>query len=181
VANRSRLASGSVGRLGSRIRTRQKALCHSPLERLHLCCKDSCEFVESSHRTVLLRNPHRRSILILENRRAGRFLILKEQKTDPPPVLKIFRTRNAHLCRRGQIRRPGNGDFDRSPPALHPPFMGAPGGGQGRVLSLCFLRFFIGRFVSSWARDGNRPAANAPSCLAVQRHTSLNRVGLNSV
>jgi hypothetical protein len=23
----------------------------------HLCCKGSCEFVESSHRTVLLRNP----------------------------------------------------------------------------------------------------------------------------
>src|SRR5262249_12057936 len=28
VANRSRLASGSVGRLGSHIRARQKALCH---------------------------------------------------------------------------------------------------------------------------------------------------------
>src|SRR5262249_48895566 len=28
------------------------------LERLHLCCKGSCEFVESSLRTVLLRNPH---------------------------------------------------------------------------------------------------------------------------
>jgi hypothetical protein len=26
-----------------------------PLERVHLCCKGSCEFVESSHRTVLLR------------------------------------------------------------------------------------------------------------------------------
>src|SRR5262252_4854658 len=48
VANRSRLASGSVGRLSSRIRTRQKALCHPPLERVHLCCKGSCEFVESS-------------------------------------------------------------------------------------------------------------------------------------
>src|SRR5262249_33434857 len=62
------------------------------------------------------------------------------------------------------------------------------GGGQGRVLSLCFLRFFIGRFVSSWARDSNtrrqcagRTHHPPPSCLAVQRHTSLNRVGLNSV
>jgi hypothetical protein len=32
------------------------------LERLNLCGKGSCEFVESSLRTVLLRNPQRRSI-----------------------------------------------------------------------------------------------------------------------
>ena len=75
----------------------------------------------------------------------------------------------AHRCALPAKFKPGNGDFDRSPPALHPPFMGAPGGGQGRVLSLCFLRFFIGRFVSSWARDSNRPAANAPVELIILR------------
>src|SRR6516162_11426496 len=49
------------------------------------------------------------------------------------------------------------------------PLYALSGGGQGRVLSLCFLRLFIGRFVSSWARDSNRPAANAPVELIIPR------------
>ena len=41
---------------------RHRLLTAAPLERLHLCCKGSREFVESSLSTVLLRNFHRRSI-----------------------------------------------------------------------------------------------------------------------
>jgi hypothetical protein len=47
-------------------------------ERLHLCCKGSCEFVESSHRTVLA-----------ESSPTVKFLILQKQKTDPPLDSKI--------------------------------------------------------------------------------------------
>jgi hypothetical protein len=71
------------------------------LERLHLCCKGSCEFVESSHRTALLRNPHHRAI----------FLLGKKQKTDPPQILKILRIRNAHLYRLVREYTAGNGSI----------------------------------------------------------------------
>ena len=101
------------------------------LERLHLCCKGSCEFVESSLRTVLLRH------------RPGRFFLLGKNRNRATASSKIFQNRNAHLCRRGQNQRPGNGDFDDTPPALHPPFYGAVGRGSGsRFIAAAFLRFF---------------------------------------
>ena len=62
--------------------------------------------------------------------------------------------------------KPGNGDFDRSPPALHPPFMRCR---EGVRVAFYRCAFFIGRFVSSWARDSNRPAANAPVELIILR------------
>jgi hypothetical protein len=45
----------------------------------------------------------------------------------------------AHRCVLGAKIKPGNGDFDRSPPALHPPFYGAVGG----VSFACCLLFVL--------------------------------------
>jgi hypothetical protein len=88
-----------------------------------------------------------------------------------PPLKKIsFQKPDAHLCRHAQIRRPGNGDFDDTPPALHPPFYGAVGRGSGsRFIAALFRAFFIGRFVTGWAGDSNRPAADAPVELILLR------------
>jgi hypothetical protein len=44
-----------------------------------------------------------------------KFLILQKRKTDPPLDSKIFRNRNAHLCRRGQNQRAGTGSIDDTP------------------------------------------------------------------
>ena len=48
-----------------------------------------------------------------------------------PPSRKIFgqnRNRGAHISALGSKSRPGTGDFDDTPPALHPPFIGASEG-----------------------------------------------------
>ena len=55
---------------------------------LHLCCKGSCEFVESSLRTVLLRNPHRHSIFCRGNRPAAEFFL--ERKIFPESGMQTF-------------------------------------------------------------------------------------------
>ena len=48
----------------------------------------------------------------------------------------------AHRCALGPKFKPGNGDFGDTPPAQHPPFYGAVGGGQRADYSYAFL-FFI--------------------------------------
>ena len=48
-----------------------------------------------------------------------------------PPSRKIFgqnRNRGAHISALGSKSRPGTGDLDDTPPALHPPFIGASEG-----------------------------------------------------
>ena len=44
---------------------------------------------------------------------AVKFLILQNQKSDPPPDSKIFRNRNAHLYRLVRELTPGNGSIER--------------------------------------------------------------------
>jgi hypothetical protein len=48
--------------------------------------------------------------------------LLEKIETEPPDDRDFSEIRNAHLCRRGQTRRPGNGDFDDMGVA-YPPFM----------------------------------------------------------
>jgi hypothetical protein len=43
---------------------------------------------------------------------AVKFSILPKQKTDPPQILKNFKTGNAHLYRLGANAEPGNGSID---------------------------------------------------------------------
>ena len=66
------------------------------------------------------------------------FLLGKNRKPIRRQILEFSETeienRNAHLSQLGAISRPGNGDFESSPPAQHPPFYGAAEGGQ-----LCLL------------------------------------------
>jgi hypothetical protein len=53
-----------------------------------------------------------------------------KNRTEPPVVLKLWKMEKsgAHRCALPAKFKPGNGDFDRSPPALHPPFMALPEG-----------------------------------------------------
>jgi hypothetical protein len=102
------------------------------LERLHLCCKGSSEFVESSLRTVLWRNPHRRSIFDpgkIETDRPADFLILQEQKTDPPPVLKIFKLEMRISAGVGKINDQVTVISMTHLPRFTPLFMALPEGG----------------------------------------------------
>ena len=80
------------------------------LERLHLCCKGSCEFIEGSLRTVLLRKPHHRKfsffgIFRLEN--AGLY------SAEPPQKSRFLKKSDVHRCALAAKFKPGNGDFDR--------------------------------------------------------------------
>jgi hypothetical protein len=51
----------------------------------------------------------------------------------------------AHRCVLGAKIKPGNGDFDDTPPALHPPFYGAAGGERitARFFSFSFLTSLV--------------------------------------
>jgi hypothetical protein len=48
---------------------------------------------------------------------------------------------DVHRCALGAKFKPGNGDFDRSPPALHPLFMALPEGVN--VICLLFVVFVV--------------------------------------
>ena len=85
---------------------------------------------------------------------------------------KIFRNGNAHLYQLVRELTPGNGSIERH---THPTttFRALSGGGQSG-LRLAFLETTF-NFHDQGILQVERLAAS------VQRHTSLNRVGLNSV
>jgi hypothetical protein len=71
-------------------------------------------------------SPHHRPILIFWD-----FQIEERQlvQLKRPPDSDFLKNGGAHRCALPAKFKPGNGDFDDTPPALHPPFYGAAGGG----------------------------------------------------
>src|SRR5215470_7208236 len=80
----------------------------------------------------------------------------------------------AHRCALPAKFKPGNGDFDRSPPALHPPFYGAAGGGQRRAaMSMRCNQLMYRQLIKSQAAVNQRAYLTAvcrsiPSALAIE-------------
>jgi hypothetical protein len=84
-----------------------------------------------------------------KNRKPIRRQILKFSETE-------IENRNAYLSQLGAISRPGNGDFESSPPALHPPFMALSDGVSSIVCS-------PGRHRAEAFSDVAHPGANLAS------------------
>ena len=109
-------------------RARHRLLTAAPvsLERLHLCCKGSCEFVESSLRTVLLRKPHHRPIFCWEKIGIG-----------PPAVFEIFLESETRISAgMGKIDA-NNWFYSMTWVGRGPPSISAAGGGQLCLLFVC--------------------------------------------
>src|SRR6516225_7972370 len=108
-------------------------------------------------------SPHHGSIFCWEknrNRAAADFKILGNGKWKSQAHIAALYPRNSNQVTVISIDHL---------PRFTPPFMRCREGVRVAFYRCAFCVFLIGRFVSSWARDSNRPAANAPVELIILR------------